>query len=699
MSTVISSSNENSFADQPCPAVSEVASERVADSQTDVEAWSEEELEEESLLENQETTALIGSMLVHLIIILALALVPLRSAIDEDAVVLLSPPPDYTEDKIEMIDEVTYSEVPHETVGANSMAEAQMAEASAEVFNEVAEIPNPIEMEPTDLGQIMLNKMFDQAVAPLDRLVDQKGKIGQGTEGAAGAVDRITAQILQSMEERPTLVVWLFDQSGSLHRQRQEIRDRFDRIYEELGIAERSGAEVFRRHKNDVPLLTSVIGFGRDVTLYTEDPIDDLAEIKSVVDNIDVDSSGEEKVFSAITSAADEYMSLRRSRGGNGPQRNVLFVVVTDEKGDDANLLETSIERCRKWGIPVYVIGVPAPFGRQHTLVKYVDPDPKYDQSPKWAQVDQGPETFLPERVQVGFTGNFEEEPVIDSGFGPYALTRLCYETGGIYFTVHPNRDVSRRVRRNEVDAYASSMEYFFDPVAMARYRPDYLSQEDYVRKVKQSPLRQALVQAAQLRPATGLSRPQTRFVKREEAQLAGDLSRAQQDAAKLEPTLARMAAALEPGMKGRDSEESLRWKAGFDLAMGRVLAQKVRTETYNAMLAKAKRGMPFEKEKNNTWILEPSAEISVGSKWQRDADTATELLKSVAQEHEGTPWALLAQQELKVPIGWSWKEDFTDLAPRPNRPANNNNNPPRPAQDDMKRMLKKAPSRPVPKL
>ena len=185
------------------------------------------------------------------------------------------------------------------------------------------------------------------------------------------------------------------------------------------------------------------------------------------------------------------------------------------------------------------------------------------------------------------------------------------------------------------------------------------------------------------------------------EPQLVGDLTSAQQDAAKLEPTLVRMAQTLNPGMKVRDEEQSLRWKAGFDLAMGRVLAQKVRTETYNAMLAKAKRGMSFEDGKNNTWELEPSEEISVGSKWKNEAETATELLKAVASEHKGTPWALLAQQELSVPIGWKWEESFTDLAPPAPRGAgnNNNNNVPRPAQDDKARMLKKVAKRPVPKL
>lgn len=665
---------------------------------TNVDAWSEEELEDESLLENSEATALIGSMLVHLIIILTLALVPLRLDPEDEAVVLVSPP-NYEDEKVQLIEEVTYSEVPQTEVGANSLAEADMAEASAEVFAEISEIPNPVEMDPTEMGQIMVNRMFDQAVAPLERLETQKGKVGQGTEGAVGAVDRITFEILRTMEERPTLVVWLFDQSGSLHRQRREIRDRFDTIYRELGIAEKSGKKEFRRHNNDVPLLTSIIGFGSKVTLYTEEPTDDLDEIKSIVDNIDVDSSGQEQVFSAVASAADQYKSLRKRRGSNGPQRNVMFIVVTDERGDDTNLLEPSITACRKLAIPVYVIGVPAPFGREHTLVKYVDPDPKFDQSPQWAQVDQGPETFLPERVQVGFTGNFEQEPVIDSGFGPYSLTRLCYETGGIYFTVHPNRNVSRKVNRGEIDAFASDLKYFFDPAAMSRYRPDYLSQQDYVSMVKASNLRQALVKAAQMKPASGITRPRTRFVRREEAQLVGDLTTAQQDAAKLEPTLIRMAQTLQPGMKDRDSEESPRWKAGFDLAMGRVLAQKVRTETYNAMLAKAKRGMTFKDPKNNTWVLAPDAEITVGSKWQSEATKARGLLETVASEHSGTPWALLAKEELKVPIGWKWKETYTDLNPPRRNNGGNNNNPPRPAKDDEKRMLKKAPKRPVPKL
>jgi hypothetical protein len=233
----------------------------------------------------------------------------------------------------------------------------------------------------------------------------------------------------------------------------------------------------------------------------------------------------------------------------------------------------------------------------------------------------------------------------------------------------------------------------------MSRYRPDYLSPHEYEKKLKSSPLRSSLVSASLLSAPT-LDRPTTRFIKRSDAQLAGELTKAQQDAAKLEPALTRLAAILEPGLKVREDEITPRWRAGFDLAMGRVLAQKVRTETYNAMLAKAKRGMPFDDSKKNTWVLSPADEISVGSKWEREADLAKSLLQDVINQHPETPWSYLASQELKVPLGWVWKEEYTDLEPpRVPSPPGNNNNTPAPSVDEQKKMLAKPPSRPVPKL
>jgi hypothetical protein len=112
---------------------------------------------------------------------------------------------------------------------------------------------------------------------------------------------------------------------------------------------------------------------------------------------------------------------------------------------------------------------------------------------------------------------------------------------------------------------------------------------------------------------------------------------------------------------------------------MGRVLALIARTEAYNGMLAKAKRGMRFKDAKNNTWILKPSPDLSeLGSQLEKTAERATFYLQRVIDNHPQTPWALLAQQELDNPMSWKWFEEFT-APPPPPRPVARNNNPPPP--------------------
>ena len=147
---------------------------------------------------------------------------------------------------------------------------------------------------------------------------------------------------------------------------------------------------------------------------------------------------------------------------------------------------------------------------------------------------------------------------------------------------------------------------------------------------------------------------------------------------------------------RGQDPTQAHRLDDDFDLAMGRVMAVKVRTETYNSMLAAAKRGLKFKNEKNNTWILVPSDEISVGSQTEKLAAKAKEYLEGVVKDHPNTPWAYLAERELKTPLGFTWKEDFTDL--NPPRMADGGNAA-APANDAAKMMKKEPPKRPPPKL
>jgi hypothetical protein len=402
---------------------------------------------------------------------------------------------------------------------------------------------------------------------------------------------------------------------------------------------------------------------------------------------------------------ADHYKKLRYvSPSAKEPERNVMLIVLTDEAGDDAAevvggkyRLDTTIQLCRRYQMPVYVVGVPAPFGRKETLVKWIDPDPKYDQTPQWGQVDQGPESLWPERVRLHFAGDNEETDPIDSGFGPFALTRLSYETGGIYFAVHPNRNVNRAVSKRDTNAFSAHIEHFFDPQVMRKYRPDYVTVDEYKRRASSNMARASLLNAANSSWQSPMESPRLRFEKRDEASFVNALTDAQKAAAKLEPKMEDLYSKIKEGEKDREKESVLRWQAGFDLAYGRIMATKVRTQTYNAMLASAKRGLKFKGEKSNVWVLKPADEVSTGSGDAKLAKKAKEYLQQVVDEHPGTPWATLAARELATPLGWKWEEDY--VAPPQPRAANPaaaaaaapaNNNP---------AMMKRPMKRRVPKL
>jgi hypothetical protein len=434
--------------------------------------------------------------------------------------------------------------------------------------------------------------------------------------------------------------------------------------------------------------LSSVAVFGKDLSFLTPKPTDDVEEVIAAIQSVETDTTGIENTFGAVAATIDRYRPFRTQ----SPRRNVMIVIFTDEVGDDERDLDRTVTLARGLEIPVYCVGVPAPFGRREAAIKYVDPDPKYDQTPQWVDVRQGPESFQPELVKIG---SATDEPM-DSGFGPYSLTRLCYETGGIFFAVHPNRNERRMVTRRETAVLTAQLSYFFDPQVMRNYRPDYISLREYEQLLAENKARAALVQAAQFSWITPMDEPTLVFPKLNDADLANRLSRAQQAAAILEPKIAQLYNLLAQGEKDRAKLTVPRWQAGYDLSMGRVLALKVRTESYNAMLAKAKQGMRFANAKNDTWRLVRADEISVGSVLEKQAAEARVYLERVVREHRDTPWALLAKEELKEPFGWKWLETYTGV--REPRRAAAGNGPAR-QMNDKAQMLKRPERRPPPKL
>ena len=466
---------------------------------------------------SRDVMAWLVSATVHFAVLVIMASITLLLPIQQRVLLSAFPLPEFEEEPLTAQD-FHFSVDPQERVGALGASELGTARPVAPTEAELSELS--YELDPTTIGEIEVRD-FDRTVLEGPVLPDNvivKGAGSVGTSGAVGAVDRITHEILLSLDERPTLVVWLFDRSGSLKPQRESIAKRFDRVYEELGIIEAGGNSAFERHREQ-PLLTAVAQFGTAVELITPKPIDDLTEIKAAVRAVSDErqATGRENVFQSVGYVAEKFRHHRLAR----PRRNVMIVAFTDEAGDDIEALDAAVDTCRKFEMPVYVIGVPAPFGRETAYVKWVDPDPKFDQSPQWAPVHQGPESLLPERIKLLFGGTQELEEQMDSGFGPFGLCRLAYETGGLYFTVHPNRKVGARIPRWETAAMSSHLNMFFDPRVMRNYRPEYIPAQQYYEFVKSNRACAALVEAARLSAITPMESVRLTFPRIDDGQFA----------------------------------------------------------------------------------------------------------------------------------------------------------------------------------
>lgn len=620
-----------------------------------------------------DTPAWAVSLVIHVAVLVSLSFAGLGTVTQAPKpIAVIETPFEEEQEVLEIPREVSLDELVEVDPGSQSDEGFESAESVAQEVAPVSvvavEMPDLVSddmtIEPLDVVSTGLN---------YDENLTIKGASGMGETGASGAVDRLTLEIAASLEQRPTVVCWVFDQSVSLAGQRKEIASRLERVFGELGLTSTAQANE---------LFNVVYAYGKQVTPVIDKPTREVSEVVSAITRIPVDESGIENTFTAIAEAAKKAKQIRLS---GAERRNVMIINFTDEVGNDQQYADAVATFCRAQAMRVFVVGVPAPFGRRDVKMKFVEFDPKYAADEQWAIVEQGPESLYPEFVDVR-PKNSPDEP-IDSGFGPFSLSKLCAETGGIYFAVHANRGARGRVSDSATAAMSSQLRYFFDSKVMRDYRPDYLPQAQIDKMLAANKAKASLVAAAKAAQLAPMEAPTMRFPREDDGKLALLLGEAQKKAAVLEPKIDALYGTLAAGVPDRAkiAPEEKRWQAGFDLALGRVLAVKVRTNAYNIMLAQAKAGMKFKNPKNDTWILNPSDDVSqVGSQTERLAKQADEVLRRVVAEHPGTPWAQMAAEELRSPLGYSWEETYTGVnAPKPGN-GNGNPNP----GDDKKRML-----------
>ncbi len=574
-----------------------------------------------------------ASMLTHMILLILLGLVVTSVDVKEAPRELIATveerPPEQLNQVLEQ--DVTPSKTLDQT-SASPAAIGAMGVMSVSVApqfkqDDSAPVPDQIKADPGELN------VFNTTGRTFSKDVP-KGTLGEAMAQAGSyqdAMDRMTAEILTKLTTSKVLVVWVFDQSESMLDDRQEIMQRIQRIYEELGIADKAAGDA---------VLTAVTSYGADQRLHTQKPTSDVAQIISAMKNVPIDPSGEEKMCQAISYAVTHHLKFATSG-----RRQLMTIVVTDESGDpDTNYqyMEQTIADCKQSRSPVYFLGREAVFGYPYAHMAWTDPATK---SRHWIRIDRGPETPYAELLQVdGYKKRHDAHP---SGFGPYVQTRIARQTGGIFFML-PSPE-SNLVRRDD-------KKYEFE--AMRAYLPDLSSRDDYTVERDRSELRKKIwktildfnpydkdkERVVQVRwDNWAITEPEFIAQTQEEharaLRLIGYFQTAQKE--------------LEKFKAARDREESFRWRANFDLMLAQLVADQVRLVEFCAMVEeKAKNYVPPKDKKSNEWHLRTTTKTRTDAKTKPQRDKAIALFQQVIKEHPGTPYAWRAEGEIRQGFG-----------------------------------------------
>jgi hypothetical protein len=517
------------------------------------------------------------------------------------------------------------------------------APSSAGAVPVFAKVPDAVHGIAPELVKLDVQRATD-VVIPTARMLGQTVSIrGNGAELVGGvdrAVDRIAVEILRQLERGRTLVVWAFDASGSLQVERQRLSKHIETVYAHINQLDESHLSA------DNGLLTMVVAFGHDRQALLSKPTSDLSEIQTAIGRVPLDETGIETTFTTVAEVINKW---GRYKDAVNSVYHTMVIVVTDEAGDDEDRLEDAVMLAQRAKIPIYVLGSQAVFGRTYGYMDYMDPKTKYVF--RHQPVKQGPESALIEQIQLPFWYGGPQYEVLEAGFGPYALSRLSSATGGIYFVTR--FDVHR------LD---------FDPAQMREYKPDWVRRDEYEAQIVRSPLRRAIVNAAQMTQQRLPDMPSLFFPSVDSPEFKDVMRINQGIADRTAYTVDEALGPINTVAKLRDRETSRRWQAHYDLVRGRLLAMKVRCYEYNWACARMKKDPPkFSNPRYNAWRLDPDEVIRYSDKAVAASKEAQLILHRVIKEHPATPWALLAKRELKDPLGFKWVETFVQPRRRGN--------------------------------
>lgn len=540
--------------------------------------------------------------------------------------------------------------------------------ASAVVAREKIEVESKIE------NPDMHFRPSDVTIAGRQALIDDigsgevKGSAQSLVRGYGEALDQLTKELIRLMRNDKLLVVWLFDESGSMKKDQQEIRERIGRVYEELRIVDREAEQIgiskrirgSRKKSKSLlseVMLTSIVSFGQYYHPQTRRPTSDLPTILKAIGGIPIDKSGIENTCTALVKAVAQH-KLSAARGG----RKLVVIVVSDESGDDGAGVELVIKQAKGCKAPVYILGREAAFGSNYAFVRWKQPETGHW---KYLPIRRGPESPFPELLQHdGFRRRHDSHM---SGFGPYEQVRICRETGGIFFQLpHETQDL------NDYEAYK------YAALALLEYRPDLGTRTEYAFRRDHSRFRRAIAEVvALLNPyepqnkGKGLELPDPRYQRfsTDPARLAPVVKRRGQRILEMLRFFGQAINYLERVKPLRAHEPSRRWRANYDLVLAQLYWYQLRLFEYgigmDQFIRLELKDRVTNNHRHNRWFIREDGRRMVlpdERNQKRFKITAEELqakrkfalarLREVEKRHPGTPWAHRAHFEAGRPFG-----------------------------------------------
>jgi hypothetical protein len=389
------------------------------------------------------------------------------------------------------------------------------------------------------------------------------------------------------------LLVWLIDASPSMKDDQEELRRRIRDLYARID-------------PDKVRLRMAVVGFNQEVS-ELQPPTPRAEEVMEALAKVPPDATGIEHCMAALLFAASRYAKV--------PDKKV-FVLVTDERGDDETRVEEALAALRKAKARCFCIGREAPF--HAAMAQEISGDPRLGT----IAVQSGPEA--PELELIAKDASFLSG--IPSGFGNWAQERLCRETGGRYY-----RFRSGSMRNAKVDYDQDLLEL--------DYAPDLCSRAEYGKLAQKTTLLKACrgaIQACDKAPTRrGTYAPASLA-----QELKADLEAVRQRLGVYEAQLKTLERALKEG-----AAAPRRVQANAELVIAQMRRERfqiqVQEESLEAVLAKP---LPAMREGDRAYldaILKDSQPHSAKAEALRaEADQA---FQDLAAHHPRTPWAQAA--------------------------------------------------------